>query len=81
MARRSPLPDVPARATHPRLRHVTGTPIYMAPEILQGRPYDTGADVWAFGVTLWEAMALTAPWSQLDDGHGGLEGGMVGLLY
>ena len=23
-----------------------GTPIYMAPELLSGKPYDRGADVW-----------------------------------
>ena len=52
----------------------------MAPELLAGKAYDRGIDVWAFGCTLFEAMSLTCPWSQLDDGFGGLEGGMAGLL-
>ena len=58
-----------------------GTPIYMAPEILAGKQQGgKGADVWAFGCTLYEAMSLKWPWMQLDDGRGGLEGGMAGLL-
>ena len=57
-----------------------GTPVYMAPELLAGKPYDKGADVWAFGCTVWEAMSLASPWSELEDGYGGLEGGMAGLL-
>ena len=57
-----------------------GTPLYMSPEILAGKPYDAGADVWALGVTLYECMSLASPWCELDDGYGGLEGGMAGLL-
>ena len=26
-----------------------GSPIYMAPEICQAKPYDRGADAWALG--------------------------------
>ena len=33
-----------------------GTPAYMAPEQLAGRDVDARADVFAFGVTLWEAL-------------------------
>ena len=33
----------------------------------------------AFGVTLFEAMSLQQPWMQLDDGFGGIEGGLKGL--
>ena len=57
-----------------------GTPLYMSPEILAGKPYDAGADAWALGVTLYEAMSLSEPWKELDDGFGGLQGGMAGLL-
>ena len=52
----------------------------MAPELLAGKSYDRGIDVWAFGCTLYEAMSLAAPWAQLEDGFGGLDGGMAGLL-
>ncbi|CAM9271886.1 unnamed protein product, partial [Sphacelaria rigidula] len=31
-----------------------GTPAYMAPELLQGRPFNKTVDVYAFGILLWE---------------------------
>ena len=31
-----------------------GTPAYMAPELLQGRPFNKAVDVYAFGILLWE---------------------------
>ncbi|GBF88084.1 NIMA-related kinase [Raphidocelis subcapitata] len=34
---------------------LAGTPAYMAPEVLAGRPYSTAADVWSAGLVLLEA--------------------------
>ena len=70
------LSDKPTGGSEP-----VGTPLYMSPEILAGKPYDASADAWAFGCTLYEAMALQTPWLALvDDGFGGINGGMAGLL-
>lgn len=41
---------------------VRGTPLYMAPELLQGR-YGAAADVWAAGVTLYEVLSGRMPFA------------------
>lgn len=33
-----------------------GTPIYTAPEILKGKGYSFGVDIWSFGVLLCELI-------------------------
>ena len=38
-----------------------GTPPYMSPERVEGRPYGRGCDVWAVGVVLFELLALVKP--------------------
>jgi len=57
-----------------------GTPIYMAPEVAAAKGYGPSADVWAFGCTMFEVLSLSPPWSELDDGYGGITGGMQGLI-
>ena len=43
--------------SHPFLAQV-GTPCYMAPELLDEKPYDYKADVWSVGCVLFELVAL-----------------------
>jgi serine/threonine protein kinase/tetratricopeptide (TPR) repeat protein len=38
-----------------------GTPVYVAPEVVQGKPSDERADSWSFGVLLWEMLTGTPP--------------------
>lgn len=40
----------------------TGTPNYMAPELVRRRPTDKRVDVFAFGVTIYEICTFELPW-------------------
>lgn len=41
------------------LSNMTGSPPYMAPENLLGKPYGKPADVFSFGVLVWEMLHCT----------------------
>lgn len=45
-------------------RSIVGTPSFMSPEMLEGRPYGTKTDQWALGCVLYEIMALEAPFAR-----------------
>ncbi|KZV47715.1 map3k delta-1 protein kinase [Dorcoceras hygrometricum] len=57
-----------------RLKHETylttktgkGTPQWMAPEVLRNEPSDEKADVYSFGVILWELVTQKIPWENLN---------------
>ena len=44
----------------------TGTPVYMAPEVVRRRPTDQRLDIYAFGVTAYQLLTFTFPWPVTD---------------
>ncbi|KAH8946396.1 hypothetical protein BDL97_12G092300 [Sphagnum fallax] len=43
----------------------TGTYRWMAPEVLQHKPYDHKADVYSFGITMWEVLTGQVPYGSM----------------
>lgn len=44
----------------------TGTLGYMAPEVLEGKPYNRKCDVYSFGICLWETYCCAMPYADLS---------------
>ncbi|XP_042057525.1 serine/threonine-protein kinase STY13-like [Salvia splendens] len=44
----------------------TGTLGYMAPEVLDGKPYNRKCDVYSFGICLWEIYCCSTPYPNLS---------------
>lgn len=57
-------------ATSSMMNMVAGTPLWMAPEVMTRKPYDEKADVYSFGLILWETATNKLPFEGLD--HMGL---------
>ena len=58
-----------------------GTPLYMCPEMCEGLPYTSAADVWALGCVLFELMSLSPPWVEQMRKAGDAGGGWTGLMH
>ncbi|XP_018011706.1 serine/threonine-protein kinase fused [Hyalella azteca] len=43
------------------LESIKGTPLYMAPELIEQQPYDQKADLWSLGCILFELLTGTPP--------------------
>uniref|UniRef100_A0A7S4BXW9 non-specific serine/threonine protein kinase n=2 Tax=Chrysotila carterae TaxID=13221 RepID=A0A7S4BXW9_CHRCT len=44
-----------------------GTPLYMSPEVLDGRGYEWKSDVWSLGCLLYELATLRSPFKSVGD--------------
>mmetsp|Transcript_36440 Transcript_36440/g.27023 ORF Transcript_36440/g.27023 Transcript_36440/m.27023 type:complete len:180 (+) Transcript_36440:131-670(+) len=49
--------------TRSMAKTVVGTPYYLPPEIIEGKPYSFKSDVWSLGILLYEMCALQPPFN------------------
>ena len=49
------------RGTRAMAKTSVGTPLYLSPEIVNGRTYDTKTDIWSLGCVLYELLTLRPP--------------------
>ena len=47
-------------------KSMVGTPYYLSPEIIEGRPYSFKSDIWSLGVMLYEMCALKPPFEAMN---------------
>ena len=53
----------------------TGTPNYMAPEVVRRKPTDQRLDIFAYGVSMYELFAFELPWQRGTDGRAAMAHG------
>ncbi len=57
---------LPAKPAFMQPGNRTGTPLYMAPEVVRRRETDQRVDVFAFGLTCYHLLTLELPWPIAD---------------
>ncbi|MCA9642394.1 MAG: serine/threonine protein kinase [Myxococcales bacterium] len=77
---------VPATAPFQQPGNRTGTPNYMAPEVVRRRPTDQRLDIFAYGASMYELFAFDLPWQRGADGlaamtHGAHEAPPLSKYY
>jgi serine/threonine-protein kinase len=69
---------VPARKEFMQPGMRTGTPNYMAPEVVRRRPTDQRLDIFAFGVSMYEMFSFELPWQRgTGDGLAAMSNGQT----
>lgn len=47
--------------TREKVKTIVGTPYYLAPELIENKPYSFSGDMWSLGVVLYELCARKTP--------------------
>lgn len=69
--------SVPAERQYLLPGNRTGTPNYMAPEVVRRRSTDQRLDIFAFGVSMYELFVFDLPWQRGTDGLAAMAHGMT----
>ncbi len=67
---------VPAEKEYLLPGNRTGTPNYMAPEVVRRKATDQRLDIFAFGVSIYELFAFELPWQRGSDGRAAMGHGL-----
>eukprot|EP00276_Gloeochaete_wittrockiana_P020233 CAMPEP_0184340384 /NCGR_PEP_ID=MMETSP1089-20130417/9072_1 /TAXON_ID=38269 ORGANISM="Gloeochaete wittrockiana, Strain SAG46.84" /NCGR_SAMPLE_ID=MMETSP1089 /ASSEMBLY_ACC=CAM_ASM_000445 /LENGTH=519 /DNA_ID=CAMNT_0026668183 /DNA_START=54 /DNA_END=1613 /DNA_ORIENTATION=- len=46
--------------------NIPGTPLWMAPEVMLGKPLDEKSDIYSFGIVLWEIATQKVPFPEMN---------------
>jgi serine/threonine protein kinase len=70
---------VPATRDYMLPGNRTGTPNYMAPEVVRRRPTDQRLDIYSFGASVYELFSFELPWQRGTDGRAAMGHGQAEL--